>query len=503
MKTRSMGAAGIAAAFAASLAASFVVPGAIAGGEASGGGRADQLPERLRPAYESIRPMDPYEYCREIASPRYEGRLTGHEGYTKAARWAAGVFETWNLEPIDRKQGYLQAYPSPHTIVDEAELALLLGEPGAGGRERALALGSEFLPLLHTASGDHTAPIVFVGWGISAPELGYDDYAGVDARGKFVLCFRGTPDRENKAFTEHDHHRRRMETAHGKGAVGVIYIYPEVNAHPNGDWIDGFVGAMISDAVADTMLAGAGPTVAALRGSLAGEKRPRSFDLPARARYRVASRHVPEADGYNVVGWIEGSDPKLRRECVVVGGHFDHCGRHAGLLFPGANDNASGSAVVMEIAEAFSHLADRPKRSVVFVLFGGEEQGLIGSTWFAEHLPPQFARVDAMFNFDMNGEGDGTNYGCTVEPPEFLETIRDADRHVGTLRRQWPIREVGVRSSDYAPFFQKGAACAAFFSNGPHLHYHETGDTIYRINPDMLADVARIGFLSAHAWADR
>ncbi len=464
---------------------------------------AEQVPENIRAAYESIRPMDPYELCRIMSSPRFEGRLTGHEGYTEAARWAAGLFERWGLEPRDPKEGHLQPYPSPYTIVDEAELVLILERPGEAPRERRCELAKEFLPLLYTASGDHTAGIVFAGWGISAPELGYDDYAEVDVRGKFVLCFRGTPDRENKAFVDYDHHRRRMQTAREKGALGIIYIYPEVNAHPNADWHDGFAGAMLSDGAADTLLAGEGLTSKALRSSLEEEKRPRSFALSSRARYRAASRHFPDGEGYNVVAWIEGSDPKLRGECVVVGGHYDHCGRHAGLLFPGANDNASGSAVVMEIAEAFSLLEKRPKRSVVFVLFGGEEQGLLGSTWFAEHLPPRFTKVDAMFNFDMNGEGEGTSFGCTVEPPEFLETIENADRYVKTLRRNWPIKEVGVRSSDYAPFFQQGASCAAFFSNGPHLHYHETGDTIYRINPDILADIARIGFLGAHAWADR
>ncbi len=469
----------------------------------SGALGAQQWSADFRNAYESIRPMDPYEYCRTLASPPYEGRLTGHEGYTAAARWAAGMFERWGLEPLSEEEGFLQPYPSPYTLVDEAELTLVVESPAGTAREHRCELPDEFMPLLYTASGDLTAGIVFAGWGISAPELGYDDYAGVEARGKFVLCFRGTPDRDNKAFTAYDHHRRRMQTAREKGAVGIIYIYSEVNAHPNGDWLEGFTGAMISDAAADTLFAAKGLTTASVRGSLLSSKRPGSFDLPASARYRVVSRHFPDGTGYNVAAWIEGSDPELRAECVIVGGHFDHCGRHVGHLFPGANDNASGSAVVMEIAEAFAQLRERPKRSVLFVLFGGEEQGLLGSTWFAEHVPARFTKIDAMFNFDMNGEGEGTNYGVTPDPPAFLETIENADLHVGTLRRHWPIREVGVRSSDYAPFFLKGAACAAFFSNGPHLHYHQTGDTIYRINPDILADIARIGYLSAHAWADR
>jgi hypothetical protein len=108
-----------------------------------------------------------------------------------------------------------------------------------------------------------------------------------------------------------------------------------------------------------------------------------------------------------------------------------------------------------------------------------------------------------MLNFDMDGEGEGTNCGYTVEPPEMLVTLEDADRHVKTLRTKWPIKHVGVRSSDFAPFFLKGAPCVACFSNGPHLHYHLPGDTIYRINPDMLADVARLGFLASHNWANR
>lgn len=469
----------------------------LASGASAGARRGD-----LDRAYESIVPMDPYEYCRTLASPAFAGRLTGHEGYTAAAKWAASMFEKWGLRPIDGKS-FLQPYPSPYTLVDEAELSFLVPGPGGAAREVQLALATQFLPLLYTASGALDAPLVFAGWGISAPELGYDDYEGLDVRGALVVCFRGTPDGENKGFTEHDQHRHRMATAREKGASGIIYIYPEVNAHPNGDWLDGFVAAMVSDGAADTILAERGTTAAALRKSLEETKRPASFALSARARYRVVSRHFPDGVGYNVAGWVRGSDPALRDECVVVGGHFDHCGRHVGLLFPGANDNASGSAVVMEIAEAFARLGTKPKRSVLFVLFGGEEQGLIGSTYFAEHLPAPFTRVDAMFNFDMNGEGEGTNFGFTPEPAAFLETIRKMDERVKTLRREWPIREVGVRSSDYAPFFQKGAACAAFFSNGPHLHYHETGDTIYRINPDMLADVARIGFLSAHAWADR
>ena len=207
--------------------------------------------------------------------------------------------------------------------------------------------------------------------------------------------------------------------------------------------------------------------------------------------------------GYNIAGYVQGSDEKLKDECIVIGGHFDHCGEHAGLIFPGANDNASGSATVMEIAEAYGKMQKKPKRSVMFVLFGGEEMGLMGSYYFADHLPSQFNKLDAMLNFDMTGEGEGTNCGYSERAPKLKELLDKADTYVGTLRRTRAIKRVGVRSSDYAPFFLKGADCLSFSSNGPHLFYHEPGDTIYRINPEIMADMAKLAFITSYWWADR
>jgi hypothetical protein len=477
-------------------------------------------------AYDSIRPMDAYEYCRRISSNEFAGRLTGDAGYTAAAKWTASKFEEWGLRPFDAKEGFLQAFPAPYTIVDKAEMTLLLpAERGASGsetakggtggsasagarepgpfRELALEAPDDFMPLLFAASGDKTGEIVFAGWGISAPELGYDDYEGIDPEGRFVLCFRGTPDRADTAFEYYDEHRTRMLIAKEKGALGLIYIYDKPNAHPNGDWIEGFMPAMIGEPAADSLFAERGLTCAAIKKRLVESKRPDSFPLGSRMHYRVSSRHFPDGVGYNVVGIVEGSDPALKNECVVIGAHLDHCGTHLGLTFAGANDNASGSAVVMEIAEAFSRLKDRPKRSVVFALFGGEEEGLLGSNYLAEHFPARFTGIAGMFNFDMVGEGDGASCGYTPRPAALLETLRAADSRAKTLKGTWEIKHVGVRSSDFAPFYLKGAPCVACFSNGPHVAYHETGDTIYRINPDILAEIARLGFLASYEWANR
>jgi len=481
-------------------------------GEAIPGGQSPlgALDKNLKDGLATISPSEAYDIVKTLARPEYAGRLTGHPGYTAAAQWAAKKLASWGLKPVSGKDGYLQPYASPYTIIDRAEMTILLpdGPPDPGKaptyKEMKLVPEKDFLPLLYSDNGDRTAETVFAGWGISAPEIGYDDYAGLDVKGKFVLCFRGTPDRDPR-YQHYDEHRTRMRTALDKGALGIVYVYndDEVASNPNGDFLAGFTPAVIGMKVLDAILKDAGSTAADLKKALTTWKRPISFPLRAKIRLAVASRHFPQAVGYNIIGYIEGSDPRLRRECVVIGGHFDHTGMHMGLLFPGADDNASGSATCMEAGKALASLARKPKRSIVIALFGGEEMGLQGSTWFTDHLPPFFDKVAGMFNFDMTGEGDGLWGAVAAEPAEFRKVLEQADKSVKILRYLGTITSVGVRGSDHAPFFLKGIAAATLGSNGPHVAYHQTGDTIYRINPDITAEAAKLAFQAAFAWADR
>lgn len=292
-----------------------------------------------------------------------------------------------------------------------------------------------------------------------------------------------------------------MKTAHTRGALGIVYIYPQAISNPNGDWIEGFTPVVISEKIADKILANRGVPSETLRKDLEKYRRPISFATGTRMRIAVKSRHVPVGTGYNVAGWLEGADPSLRGEYVVVGAHADHCGTHAGIRFPGANDNASGTAAVMEIARLFTHDPNRPARSVAFVLFGGEEAGLKGSEYFVSRLSDYPGKAAAMINFDMVGAGDGMNCGYSGAVPALETIVREADAQVGTLRSVRAIRGLGVRGSDYAPFFARGIPCVSFASNGPHLEYHMAGDTIYRINPDILADAARLGWATARRLA--
>ncbi len=460
--------------------------------------QAQDLEKHLQKGLKTITPMDTYNYVKEMAKPEFAGRYTGHQGYTDASNWAAGLFKKWGIKPINKDVGYLQAFPAPYCVVPNAEMKFLL----KNGKTVTMVPEDDYLPLLSTDSGTNTAEVVFAGWGVHAPELNYDDYYDLDVRGKYVLCFRGVPDRRNPGFSKHNEHRHRMKVAKDKGALGIFYIYSLPISNPNMDWIEAFTPTVISEKAADILFEEKGINSADLKRDLQTYKRPISFELPGKISYTVESDYHPDGIGYNVVGYVEGTDSQLKKECIVIGGHFDHTGYHMGILFPGANDNGSGSAVVMEAAEAFAKTGKRPKRSVVFVLFGGEEMGLKGSTYFVENVPAQFTKVDAMYNFDMTGEGDGARGSASPNPVEFSKVIKDADKHVNILRRLGVMSGTGG-GSDYAPFNDRDITSASISSNGPHLHYHRSGDSIYRLNPDIMADITKLVYIAAYRWADR
>jgi hypothetical protein len=454
---------------------------------------------------ETINGFNIYNTLDRLASEEFRGRHTGHEGYTDAASWVAEMFNDWGLEPASEEHGYLLPFPVQYTIIDDASMSIYIvdEDADAGYREIVLEPEADFLPLLYSDSADRTADVVFIGWGIHAPDTGYDDYFGVDVQDKFVMCFRGTPDPQDRRYQHHDEHRTRMQRAKEMGAIGLIYIYEEPIANPNGDWIENFTPVKISYSAADKLLGNRGFNSSELRADLLKYKRPLSFEVTSQVRIRVASTHFPDATGFNVAGYIEGENPELRDEVIVVGAHLDHCGTHMGLMFPGADDNASGSAVVIEIARAFAENNVRTGRSILFTLFGGEEMGLIGSRYLVENFPQQFTTISYMINFDMVGAGDGAVCGFSAGHPDLRDLVENLDDENQTVQRYFPIRDLGVRGSDHAAFHAMGVPVLYFVSNGPHIKYHTTGDTIYRMNPSVMEDIARIGYLAAIGLGNR
>lgn len=449
-----------------------------------------------------------YDWCKYLSQPRFEGRLTGHPGFVEAARWAGKKFEEWGLRPLDPDSGHLQPFPVSYTLIDEAEMTLLLPGPAAEGAaaklvEKPLRPRLDFLPYFFSGSGARETGVVFAGWGISAPEIGYDDYAGLDVRDKFVFCVQGSPDPADPSYIPYNRHLVRQKTARDKGAAGLFYIQTAIVGSPNGEWQAGFLPGVVSTAVADSLMGEKGLTWAKTLDAMKTFRRPLSFPLKARVRYAVRSRHFDPSTGYNVVGWLPGSDPAHRGEFLVIGGHLDHLGRHLGETYYGANDNASGSAVVLGLAKAFSHLSKRPKRSVIFVLFGGEEMTLAGSRHFVDHPPAALTTFDAMLNFDMNGVGAGLTCYHSPDGAELVATLKRADETSRLLGELDEARVTTPSGSDYAAFGLKKVPFLSFFSNNFEGQFHVPEDTFYRVNPDIMADIARVAFRTAYLRADR
>ncbi len=461
-------------------------------------GAGDTVKPKLALGSTAVSAQEAHAIVETLASKAFGGRFTGHPQYDAAARWAADRFKSLGLKPLDGKVGYMQAFPNPYSVIDGAKLVV-----EAGGERRTAAIPADFMPMLYADAGTSKGGLVFAGWGIHAPELGYDDYAGLDVKGKFVLCFRGTPSRD-EIWTHHDEHRTRMTFAKAQGALGIAYIYPEVLANPNGDRLPDFRPAMISESLADRLLKVKGQSVSGLKQRMKETKAPQSFALDGTFEMEVRAQHFPKGIGQNVVAVLEGTDPTLKDECVVIGGHFDGVGEHLGILFPGADDNASGSAVVLQAAKAFAKNGVRPRRSIVFALFGSEEQGGQGSAFFAAHLPKPFTKVAAMLNFDMEGVGKKA-YVALAPALEASKPILKAADQENLVEEVEITRRIGVRDGDIVPFYRKGWPTVSVFSTGdrPPFSYHLPGDHIGIIDGEIMAGIARLAFRYGFLLADQ
>jgi Zn-dependent M28 family amino/carboxypeptidase len=244
--------------------------------------------------------------------------------------------------------------------------------------------------------------------------------------------------------------------------------------------------------------------VTGLREVIDREKQPRPLALPATVRVVVNARYVSAAPTANVVGLMSGRDPALADETLVIGAHLDHVGEQAGeLLFPGANDNASGAAAVVALAEAFARRAeddgDFPQRSVVFVLFAGEEQGLLGARHYVDHPVVPLSRTVAMLNLDCIASGDSLQAGGGANAPRLWELARDLDREGERLLVE---RTGGGGGADATPFHEAGVPTLYFATTNGYRDLHQPTDVVERLYPQLYLAMARLAVRVAAVVAD-
>ena len=470
-------------------------------------------PLPARAATDSYDPQRLRESVKTLADTTWTGRGPGTKGLGLAAEWLAKRFKDAGLEPLGDQGTYLQAFDI-HTGVKLAGTNRL--ETRRGGPWR---LEKDFLPLGFSASDTVKAPVVFAGYGITAPEYQYDDYAGVDASGSIVVVMRYEPGEDDSTSrfdgrlpTVHSDLRTKAINAREHGAVGMLVVtgpryrtgddeLSRLRADASGI-SSGLVAATVTRALVDTVLARHGVTVALLQDAIDGSGRPHSIAYPDSVEL-VTSLERTVARASNVVGLRRG---KSHARLLVVGAHYDHLGlggesslaeKSYGLVHPGADDNASGTAALVALAQD----KDVPAHDRVFIAFAGEEVGLVGSAWFVEHPPVPLERVSAMLNMDMVGRlrenklmvmGVGT-------AKEFPSLVADANALLPQERR-FDLRtsDDGYGPSDQTSFYKKNLPVLMFFT-GAHADYHRPSDTWDKIDYDGLSRVARFVDATAHA----
>ena len=392
------------------------------------------VPANLAAGFRTIREDTLRADLTFVASDATQGRMSLQPGDDVAIQWIASEFAKAGLQPA-ANGSFLQPVELIEYRADREHSYVALKRSGSEKQWKfPEALGS------YRSDVEVTAETVFAGFGITAPELNYDDYQGIDARGKIVLIFDHEPQETDPASifngtgnTRYATTRVKVLNAQAHGAVGVLIVAEPNRKHPSNQERVARIGgsetravpiplqaladddlhtpaAIISDGVAKEILATAGASPSELQAAIDHDLKPQSRSLPdtqVTLHYRNLS--VGSGKTYNVAGLLEGSDPHLKGETVLFSGHHDHNGISGTEIWHGADDNGSGTVGVVALAYAFAANAahgEKPKRSLLFVVFAGEERGLLGSFYMAAHPLRPLESTRAIINFDMIGRNE-------------------------------------------------------------------------------------------------
>jgi peptidase M28-like protein len=494
------------------------------------------------PSMNAIRPEALRAHMRFLSDSLLQGRGLGTPGYQIAAHYVAAQLEAAGLHPAGTDGTWYQTVPLRKSVTVDSESSLALV---SGSVEQVLTPLKDYVHWgdLNKPENSVEAPLVFVGFGVSAPERGYDDYAGADVRHKIVAVLLGAPAKfPSTVRAYYSDYVVKQRTAVAHGAVGYIelmmpedvkrlpwdWFMPQIqmgntawldkDGNPHNAFPELHIFSTLSPSGSQKLFSGARETLDQVFAT-ARSGRPQSFALPATARIRSISAHTP-ADSPNIIGEIPGSDPLLRNQFVVYTAHVDHLGvcppKDGDNVCHGTLDNASGTASLLEIARAFAGLPKAPRRSVLFVFVTGEEMGLLGSDYFASFpTVPQRAIVA-----DINIDGaPGLLYpmkdliALGVEHSSLEQPVQSAVKRVGYFLSPDPMPEENmfVRSDQYS-FVQRGIP-AVCIEDGIHsidpgvdglkvqkeweaTKYHTPLDNMDQVlNYDSAARASRVNFL--------
>jgi aminopeptidase YwaD len=439
-----------------------------------------------------------------LASDELKGRFTGTPEADKAAEYIAGEFKKYGLEPLVNGS-YFQEFPFISSLrktgnnsaeFENSKLDIELNE-------------EEFTPLPFSGTAEAEGSLIFAGYGISAPDLNYDDYKDIDVKGKVVLVMRYNPEGSApmSKFERYSAMRFKASTAKEKGAAGIIFV----SGHsPKNDMdqlmklnydgapgIDGIAAIQIKRNIADRLFESAGKDFAAVQKQIDSSKFPASFEFSGLEADIESEVIAVEEKGRNVAGILKAPGDKFPGEYIIIGAHYDHLGMgttgslHRGTepeIHNGADDNASGTTGVLELAEKFASEKNNLERSMIFLAFSGEELGLLGSAYFVKNPPLPIEKSAVMINLDMigrlNDQKELTVYG-TGTSKNWKELLNEKKENYNL---KISMVDDGYGPSDHSSFYGANIPVLFFFT-GIHQDYHRPSDDAETINADGQKEV--------------
>ncbi len=471
------------------------------------------------------------KYIDYLASDSMKGRNTPSRELDLAADYIAKEFESMGVQKVNGS--YFQNIPFCSKNLDVAKSSLKIS---LGQESKSFNLKTDFTPFEMTADATVKSSIAFAGYGITAPEYNYDDYKDIDVKGKIVLIMKHEPAEsdskspfDGEKDTKYSLLQSKLENAKRHGAIGLLvvtdplnhimltpqgYPWPSLSKFMPQDNLpveicikeDQIPFAQVGDAVIKYLFSSV-DSLKNIQKKIDSSNSPVSFQLNSSECELTTKLKIKDFVAKNVVGYIEGRDKNLKNELVIIGGHYDHVGymeKHKpgeDYIFNGADDNASGTAGVMAAAKAFTSINVKPKRSILFILFAGEEKGLYGSDYYVEHPLYPLDKSVAMLNMDMIGRNgndtlqiDGFQFN-----PDLAKIMLKEAKNLGL--KQFESKEYLFERSDHYNFFKHGIT-AVDISSGLHKDYHTVRDNPETIIPFKVALISKLTFKTAWIMAN-
>lgn len=453
----------------------------------------------------TIPQADPGRYLNDIkslAAPDMEGRGAGTKGLTRAEHLIEKRYKELGLQPAG-----VNGYAQPFTVVTGARLKsdnrLVVKSPDSS---KELKINQDFVPFSFSSSGEVAGPVVFAGYGATADEFHYDDYAGLDVKDKIVLVLRYEPsgfaDKSgNHGLTQHSQLISKAINARNHGARAIVVINGKLGdgeedsltrfGSVSGPENVGTVMVQVKNTVAESWFQSAGKSLKEVQDQINSSTKPASLAFPDTLRMTLhIDIETTRATVNNVLAWLPGQTD----EYVILGAHYDHLGRgnfdslapsQIGQIHPGADDNASGTAGVLELARLLATQRGQFKRSILFMDFAGEELGLLGSAAWVQNPTRPLAKAAAMLNMDMIGRiKDDKIYIGGVGTGSTLKAALEQAQKETSFKIEYSAG--GYSSSDHTSFVSKKIPVLFFFS-GLHSDYHKPSDTWDKINSASAA----------------